>query len=326
MGQIRELVLSWRAEGMVKSSWDDQGAVTSLLELLDEGDAATRVRALVVLGELLKNSRGAVRSQVMEVSERLVALLGEGDRRVAAKALDVLTVLLDGAHVSERMLLAMVDVAESMANSGDTFLYLSVLDLLREVRLPALSKRGEARIRALLSSKNPYIKIIGIRLSIGYGMPPETSGNVLAGILELMDSGRVILLETALDLLEEALETGLPDGAMPHLVGFLGALGDLGSGGQDIFLRSRALDVQSKVERILFEYYDGRRGDAVEVIEALIRSRRVKDAINLALILGGTPLLLRLWELEGGPGDTAVIDVLGPPAGDRRKEYMSAER
>ncbi|WP_297091384.1 hypothetical protein [Thermococcus sp.] len=313
MDQIRELVMSWRAMDVIDIANGDEYVVTSLLRLLEDEDTTTRLRALTALGELLKDPDGKTKSAVLRNGfNRLVALLGDKDSRIVSRTLEVLLRLLDGMQIDEIKLLTLIDASVPVAERGDTFIYLSLLDLFRKLQMPPLSWRSRARIDGLLNADNMYVRGLGMRLFLNSGNLDGRSEAVLECITDLLTSNNVLLIEAGLDFLEEVLAFHLSADMMRRLVSFLNVLKNIENGAENILIRSRASNVRTEVEKVLFSYYRSRKEEALGVIKELLLEKRVEEALNLALILGGASLLLSLWAREDDGLDPTLMELLMP--------------
>ncbi|ASJ15462.1 hypothetical protein [Thermococcus radiotolerans] len=312
MDQIRELVMSWRAMDIIDIANGDEYVVTSLLGLLRDEDAATRLRALTALGELLKEQNGRIKSTVLRNGfNRLTVLLGDEDGRIVSRTIEVLLRLFDGVQIDELRLLALIDAVVPVVERNDTFLYLSVLDLFGKLQMPPLSWKSRERINELLSSDNLYLQALGMRLFLNSGSLDGKGRAVLECISGLMTSDNVLLVEAGLDFLEEVLAFHMSPDMMGPLVGFLPILKDIENGAENVLIRSRASNVRTEVEKVLFSYYSPRKDEALDVMREFLIEGRVEEALNLALIIGGTALLMKLWEEDPEGVDPRLADLLG---------------
>jgi hypothetical protein len=314
MDQIRELVMSWRAMDIIDIANGDEYVVTSLLNLLEDEDTATRLRALTALAELLKEQNGRIKSTVLRNGfNRLMVLLRDEDSRIVSRTIEVLLRLFDGIQIDEFRLLALIDAVVPIMERDDTFLHLLVLDLFGELQMPPLSWKSRERINELLSSNNLYIQALGMRLFLNSGSLDGKGREVLECISHLMRSDNVLLVETGLDFLEEVLAFHMSPDMMKSLVGFLPILKDIENRAENVLIRSRASNVRTEVEKALFSHYGSKKDEALEVMRELLLKGRVEDALNLALIIGGTALLIKLWEEDPEGADPRLADLLGFP-------------
>ncbi|ASJ11684.1 hypothetical protein [Thermococcus thioreducens] len=313
MDQIRELVMSWRAMDIINIANGDEYVVESLLGLLGDEDTTTRLRALTAIGKLLGDPDGKIKSVVLKKGfNRLVTLLGDEDGRIVSRTLEVLLRLLEGVQIDENRLLTLIEASVPVAERGDTFIYLSLLELFRKLQMPPLSWRVGAKIDGLLNADNIYLRTLGMRLLLNSGSLDGKGKVVLGCITDLLTSSNVLLIEAGLDFLEEVLAFHLSPDMMKHLVRFLHVLKGLENGAESVLVRSRASSVRTEVERVLFSYYRSRTEEALEVIKELLLGRHVEEALHLALILGGTSLLLSLWTGESGDPDPKLMELLMP--------------
>ncbi|WP_258083171.1 HEAT repeat domain-containing protein [Thermococcus thermotolerans] len=314
MDQIRELVMSWRAMDIINIANGDEYVVESLLRLLGDEDTTTRLRALTAIGKLLGDPDGKIKSVVLKKGfSRLVTLLGDEDGRIVSRTLEVLLRLLEGVQIDENRLLTLIEASVPVAEREDTFIYLSLLELFRKLQMPPLSWKVGAKIDGLLNADNIYLRTLGMRLLLNSGSLDGKSKVVLECITDLLTSSNVLLIEAGLDFLEEVLAFHLSPDMMKHLVRFLHVLKNLENGAESVLVRSRASSVRTEVERVLFSYYRSRTEEALEVIKELLLGRHVEEALNLALMLGGTSLLLSLWAGEGdGPDPKLLMELLMP--------------
>jgi len=311
MDQIREIVMSWQALDIIDIAGGDEYVVRSLLNLLEDDDPTVRLRALTALNELLKESDGRLRRTILrEGFVRFVSLLDGPDGRVVARTIEVLRNLLSGSQIDEDKLLLLIDGSISVVRRGDTFLYVSFLDLLKSLELPPLSWRSRMKVEELLSKDDIHVKAIGMRLLLDSGSLEGRDGEVISGIIKLLKSENVLLLEKGFEFLQEVLTFHLLPSTMELLVGVLSVLKEVEGSAENVILRSRAASVRTELERTLFAYYNTRRDEALEVIKRLMERGDVEAGLNLALILGGTSLLLKLWEEDAENSDLPLIDLL----------------
>ncbi len=311
MDQIREIVLSWQAMDIIEIAGGNDYVVLSLLNLLGDEDPTIRLRALTALGELLKEQDGKIRPLIIKNSfSKLVSLLGDDDPRIVTRSIEVLSQVLEGVQIDEARLSLLLNGAIDVARRDDTFLYITLLDLLGRLQLPPLGWEVRRRIDELLSSDDLYVKTVGARLLLSSGNLEGRGRTVLECVRGLLDSGNVLLIETGLSFLEEVLTFHLSTETMAYLVEFLSLLKGIENGAENVIIRARASNVRTELEKVLSSYYSSRPEEALEVIRGLLVRGRAEDGLTLALIVGGTPLLLRLLEEEAGRGDSELAGIL----------------
>lgn len=292
MDQIKEIVMSWRAMDIINIASEDEDVIKSLIKLLGEGDATIRLRALTAIGELIKNTDGKVKSEVLKMGlGRLLDLLRDSDGRIVSRALEVLSKLLEGMVINDQRLLALINASIPLAERGDTFVYLSLLELFRGLQVPSPSERVREIIDDLLSSNNLYVRGLGMRLLLSSGGLDGNEKTAMECAVGLLTSDNALLMETGLNFLEETIEFHPTPRVVRHLPGIINVLEDIENDARSSLLRSRASKLRDKVEKILLSYYRSRREEALEAIRKLLVEGRVEEALNLTLILGGKSLL-----------------------------------
>jgi len=300
MDKIRELVTSWRTGDILKLAVNDEKVLMELLALTHDDDSAVRLRAVSVLNSLVKSQEGTrVKQTIVENSfERLMKLLNDKDSRVVIRTLEMLPHLVDGVSISKEMFMMLVDAASRVADTCDSMMYISLVDVFCSMHPPQLKPEELSLIDNLLSSKNLYRRALGACLYLVAGGVPGMDVSTLMAIRDMISCNEHLLVETGLKFLEEFLECPHGPDVMHLLPSLFSVLKGVEKTADSIFLRSGASKVRSKLERALITYYRSRVEEGGEVAKRLLAEGKMEDAFNLVLIIGEGSLLKDLWTAE----------------------------
>lgn len=296
MDQIRDVLMSWRAMDVIDLAREDRDAVVAILNLLCDDDVTVRLRALSAMKEILSGSDEGVRTFVLNHGfESIVNCLTDDDSRVPPRAAGVLSVLLDGVVLDEARFALLLDAVASRAQCEDVLTCISFIDLLKKAEIQSPGEGISMKIRSLASSGSLWARLMGLRVLINLGSLDGYWKSLRDSIEALLSTGNDLLIELALDLLDDSLEfQGTPE-MMKELVRFIAILKAAEVNENSVFLRTRMGSVRKKLEDVLLSYYRSRPVEAVEAIGDLLREGRSEDALVLMFIIGRTDLLIRVW-------------------------------
>ncbi|NJE05819.1 hypothetical protein E3E36_06610 [Thermococcus sp. M36] len=299
--EIREMVLSWRINDAVKMALADGRVLLTLLELLREDDATTKTRVMMALYEVLKSADDTTRMTVLERGfPELLAALESGDRRLTVKALRVLSALTRGLPLRADEFIMLVDVIVRLGKNPEfEFASIEMADLVAHLTASHPTLAVRSKVSWLVSQENPRLKAMGLRLLLNVFASTGDSKvfvTLLEGASEVIPTGDGLLLDFVLDVLSEALRTGVPEGAVEALSAILPRLKQVAARGEDIFLRSKAKSIIAEVEKVLGEYYRSHQDEAKALINRLLVMGEYERARDLAISIGDDFLLK--WLLE----------------------------
>ena len=289
--EIRALILSWRIMDAVELALRDTGVLRILLKLLTDRDERTRTRAFMALNEVVKKGDEGVRFTVVsEGFDLILDGLTSGDSRVFLKAVRVLKNLVEGFPLSDEALLKLLHTVTSLIKkSRDDVLSAELSDVVARLKVLHPSPMLRSEISKLISSKNPRIRAMGLRLLFNVFLftgDIKTLKLLLNSTGDLLSEKDSLLLDFVLGILADIFNRPIPAGIIRDLPPLLRRVKSLATGSEDFLVKSKAREVAHAIEDFLYSYYSSRPEEAREAIHELIVRGDVNAAIDLAMATG----------------------------------------
>ncbi len=286
--EIRGLILSWRIMDAVELALRDIRVLRILLSLLRDGDETTRTRAFMALNEVVKRGDERVRFTVAaEGFDAILEGLSSGDSKVAMKAVRVLKNLVEGFPLSDEALLRLVRTIVSLVKKySDDVLSGELSDVVAHLKVLHPSPMLRSEISKLISSRNPRIRAMGLRLLLNvfvFTGDVKTLKLLLDSIQDLLSEKDPLLLDFILGILMDVFGRPIPAEIIRDLPPLLDRVKSLATGSEDFFVKSKAREVAHAIEDFLYSYYSSRPEEAREVIHELIVRGEVNAAVDLAV-------------------------------------------
>jgi len=284
---LREMLLAWRTSNAVELALSERGAFSALLSLLNDGDDRVRRRALIALREILgRRPEPGYTLPLLKNLRTILSLLRDADE-IAIETLRLLSVLFSLVHPEERDYIETVDALASLVRSErNEVVLLEIPSVLRVLRPAKTSSMARSRAMSLLSSGNPRLRAMGLRLLANMSVGDS---RILSLLLDEIDETLLgedaPLQDFTLDLLSEVLVP--PSG---ETVGkywkLLRALEVVSRRSPVPGIRSKARDLAFRVRKLLTLYYSSRPGEGMRAIAELLAEGKVDEAVELALEVG----------------------------------------
>ncbi|CAI1492306.1 conserved protein of unknown function [Thermococcus nautili] len=284
---LREMLLAWRTSNVVELAVSNEGAFSSLMVLLRDGDDRVRRRALIALREILRRKpEPRYTLSVLRNLRTVLSLLKDTDE-VAIEALRLLAVLFSLVHPEERDYVEVVDALVSLVRSKrNEVVLLEIPPVLERLRPAKASSLARSRAMALLSSGNPRLRAMGLRLLANMSVGDS---RVLSLLLDEIDEALlgedVPLQDFTLNLLSEVLVPPSEENVGKYWE-LLRALEVVSHRSPVPGVRSKARDLAFRVKKLLTLYYSSRPGEAMRTIAELLAEGKVDEAMELALEVG----------------------------------------
>ncbi|ASJ08466.1 hypothetical protein A3L11_04150 [Thermococcus siculi] len=300
MDQIKEIVMSWRAMDAIDLVREDREVLVPLLRLLDEEDSTLRLRTLEVVEGILREYGDGMRKLVMKYGfESTVACLSDEDPRVVDRAGKVLSLLLRDTLLDEEGFLLLLETLAAAIDCSDVLMCTSFVDLLKGVETAPIGENGLMRIRSIATSGSLAGRLMALRVLVNMGRVDGHWRSLRKTLEVLLSSGNLLLIELAMDFLEEVAEFPGTGEMMRELLGFVFRLRYLEANGENVILRNRAVKVRAALENAISSYYRAHREEAAYLMRELLMEGRERDALFLAFVLGDADLMFRMW-MEAG--------------------------
>jgi len=298
---LREYLASWKISKAVELALENDIALRELFKLLRSHDDEVRLRALMVLEDVLKALPEVKRLFLArEFIDDLIKATKSDDDAVSIRALNVIARLIEGIPLDPETFVKLGHALKDLVKSkrGEEVL-LAIPQILENIRVLSPDPRVHDVISRLLKSKNPRLKAMGLRLLLNvsvYTGDPSLLREIFSSVRDMLTEKDVPLADFALNILLEIAEHPLKEELIDDVARTLTLVKNLALGKRPE-LREKARMVAEKLEDAVYKYYKGRPEEAKERINELLIEERFYEAIDLALAVGDTYVLKWLAEV-----------------------------
>ncbi|WP_148882688.1 hypothetical protein [Thermococcus aciditolerans] len=292
---LEECLASWNIKKAVEMTLSDDSALTALFELLRTGDNEIKLRALMVLEELL-DSMPDVRklALIRRFLDEILLVMERGNDEVSIHSLKVLAKLVHGVPLYPDTFIRLANALKNLAKSRrNEAVLLEIPPVIMNMKAVSYTPRLMDVLSRLLSSKNLRLKAMGLRLllntSVYTGATPLLK-TVFFEVQDMLSEKDVALADFALDILLEISNFPLREEFIDDVVKTLTIVKNLALG-KSPELREKAKLVAEKLGAAIKKYYARNPQKAMEKLHELLVHERFYEAVDLALAVGDTYIL-----------------------------------
>ncbi|WP_461865288.1 hypothetical protein [Thermococcus sp.] len=301
--EIREMINSWEIMTAVKIALEDDRVVLILLDLLKDKDKVTKTRSLLALNEILKRANEKTRVTIIKYGlDEIITILKDKDEDISLKAARVLGQLIEKFPLRERELSKILDaIVPLIKKSHHELTLLEITELIENVKILHPSRNLRSRIMGFISSKNPRIKAMGLRLLLNlfiYAGDTKSLKFLLSEASDLLssESDDVPLVEFCLNTIQDAFKLPLNEDIIDEVSKVLTKIKNLSTQSKDFAIRMKARETLEIIEKVIYEYYRLNPEAAKRKISKLLLDGFIYEAIDLAIAVRDKYILEWLHE------------------------------
>ncbi|WP_297499134.1 hypothetical protein, partial [Thermococcus sp.] len=138
--EIREALKTWDVGRVAGLIVENERALIEVLNVLESGDDALKIRALKVLTDATRGSNWKERKRVLQLGlGRIVDAVKSNDGRVSSRALELLAILLKNNPLTDRELTLVIEALLRKAPSKSPLVWSGIMDVIGSIKIPYVS-------------------------------------------------------------------------------------------------------------------------------------------------------------------------------------------